>query len=312
MLTTSRITRLLFITGLIAGLFIFPSSIAPVHAVSTFTDPCAGLPTKRTFVEGQEWWKDTGEDHFMQEHIHVGACVPVGQTVSGMLPVDITVKLHNNDVGIWTVAGDSRQWKTQTAPGCYGPLACKMFKPDLRCSMHDCEFKVHLDIPTHWIKYDGSQLIRIYAEARRADGHRTRAGFEFPVTLANGKPVSDYPKILGGGMLAGVGWHADTGYSLALSSDLMQTPVKGIWTPHLMTSAQGTAITEYEVLIDSNMHAHDRGIVVAEGTGKWFGNISIDTTKLANGTHRLFFRAGSTVAKGTNSGILAVPFTVQN
>ena len=90
--------------------------------------------------------------------------------------------------------------------------------------------------------------------------------------------------------------------------------MKGIWTPHVFTWAAGTPITEYEVLIDPNIHGLDRGIVVAEGVGSLFRNLSIDTTKLglANGTHRLFFRAGSKVAKGTNSGVLVIPFTVQN
>jgi hypothetical protein len=164
------------------------------------------------------------------------------------------------------------------------------------------------------IKYDGKQLIRIFAQATRADGHETRAGFEFPLTLANAKSVSDYPTILGGGMVSGVGWHTATQYSLAMSSDLAAVPVvvKGIWRPHVFTSAAGTRISEYEVLIDPNIHGLDRGIVVAEGVGSLFRNLSIDTTKLANGTHRLFFRAGSTVAKGTNSGVLVIPFTVQN
>ncbi|HZG68974.1 MAG TPA: hypothetical protein VEZ12_19720, partial [Herpetosiphonaceae bacterium] len=69
--------------------------------------------------------------------------------------------------------------------------------------------------------------------------------------------------------------------------------MKGIWTPHVFTWAAGTPITEYEVLIDPNIHGLDRGIVVAQGVGSLFRNLSIDTTKLANGTHRLFFRAGS-------------------
>jgi hypothetical protein len=296
--------------GLVAGLFLVPRTSTPVQAVSTFVDPCAGLPSPRTFIEGQGWWRDAGEDFFMQEHMHVAACVPVGQTVSGVLPVDVTVKLHNNDVGIWRVAADTRSAYTQFDFGCLGALACANFTPNLTCAAHDCTFTAHLDIPTQWLKYDGKQLIRIYAEAKRADGHETRAGFEFPLTLANGRLVSNF----GDGMLSGVGWHANTGYSLAMSADLGSVPaaVKGIWRPYVFTWAAGTPITEYEVLIDSNMHALDRGIVVTEGAGWLFRNLSIDTTKLANGTHRLFFRAGSTVAKGTNSGILAIPFTVQN
>ena len=40
--------------------------------------------------------------------------------------------------------------------------------------------------------------------------------------------------------------------------------------------------------------------------------VSIDTTKLANGPHKLFFRVGAEVTAGTNSGVIVMPFTVQN
>ena len=300
--------------GLVAGLFLVPRTSTPVQAVSTFVDPCAGLPSPRTFIEGQGWWRDAGEGFFDQEHIHVAACVPVNGTVSGVLPVDLTIKMHNNDVGIWRVAADTRSAYTNFDFRCIGAFACVNYTPNLTCAEHDCTFTAHLDIPTQWIKYDGVQTIRVYAEGRRADGHQTRAGFEFPVVLANGREVRNYPTWLGGGMVHGAGWHPDSQYSLAMSTDLANVPavVSGVWTPHVFTSAAGTPITEYEVLIDPNIHALNRGIVVTEGTGNLFRNLSIDTTKLANGTHRLFFRAGSTVAKGTNSGVLVIPFTVQN
>jgi len=310
--------RLILVVGLLAALLFWPrgntSQTSHVHTAhaAELTGPCAAYPTPRTFIEGQGWWQDAGEDYFAQEHIHVGACVPLNGTVSGVLPVDLTIKLHNNEVGIWKVAADTRQWMSQTAAGCYGALACLNYKPALTCSAMDCTFTAHLDIPTQWIARDGSQLIRLFAMAKRADGHETRAGFEFPLKLANGNPVSDYPVLLGGNHLSGVGWHTDTQYSLAMSSEFPTAPVSGIWQPHILSAVQGTPITEYEVLLDPNIHAGSRGTVVAEGRSSLFGRVRIDTTKLANGTHKLVFRAGSQVAKGTNSGIVVIPFTVQN
>lgn len=323
---TSRSTRLLLLIGLLAGpaflpLFIIratraaasPTVFIPlVHAVRSTTGPCAEYPTRRVPIEGQSWWRDAGEDFFMQEHIHVSACVPIDQTISGVLPVDITVKLHNNAVGIWLVGADSRQASTQGTPDCLEVLACIRYSSPRTCAATDCEFKARLDIPTEKISYDGIQPIQVFALAIRADGHETRAGFEFPVTLGNGAPVQDFPMSEGGGMLQGFGWHTATDYSLVLSGEAPKAAVSGIWQPQLISAGLGAPTTEYEVLIDPNIHEQKRGIVVAEGSGSTFENVQIDTTKLANGPHKLFVRAGSQVDMGTNSAIMVLPFTVQN
>jgi hypothetical protein len=40
--------------------------------------------------------------------------------------VDVTVKLHNNDVGIWRVAADTRSAYTQFDFRCVGAFACEL------------------------------------------------------------------------------------------------------------------------------------------------------------------------------------------
>jgi len=50
------------------------------------------------------------------------------------------------------------------------------------------------------------------------------------------------------------------------------------------------------------------------GTGGYKGTVSIDTTKLTNGWHRLFLKAdaASSSLGSTNSGVLAILFEVKN
>ena len=70
------------------------------------------------------------------------------------------------------------------------------------------------------------------------------------------------------------------------------------------------------MLVSVDPHFHnvpvDRGKVIFEKAGPYVGSITIDTTTLSNGVHRLFMRTDSQVAAGTGSGILAFSFRVDN
>ena len=90
--------------------------------------------------------------------------------------------------------------------------------------------------------------------------------------------------------------------------------------------ADGAKETEHEVLIDPDIHAGNRGASVSitiggtttatpfRGSGPYSGSVSIDTTKLPDDVHKLFLRAGAAIRRpaGTNSGVIVVPFTVDN
>jgi hypothetical protein len=52
---------------------------------------------------------------------------------------------------------------------------------------------------------------------------------------------------------------------------------------------------------------------VKQGTGQYIGPVSIDTTALSNGYHRLFLKSDAAASTGsTNSGVLVLYFNVQN
>ncbi len=94
---------------------------------------------------------------------------------------------------------------------------------------------------------------------------------------------------------------------------------------------QSATITGSFASIDPKFHAMPAFIgspVLLQTSAAYQGNLTIDTTKLANGYHKLFIRNDVTVAPfslpnsafppsspfpgGTNSGILVVAFQVQN
>lgn len=60
---------------------------------------CTGWPEPRVWIEAQQWWTDAGEEADIEHtsrHFHIGACMPYGQTVSGVVTIDVLTQLHNN------------------------------------------------------------------------------------------------------------------------------------------------------------------------------------------------------------------------
>jgi hypothetical protein len=82
--------------------------IAPVQAAETGS-PCIGAPPgepsggvygeRRQFIDAQSWWVPTpgqnGTDH---GHIHVGACIPERETITGSFKLNIRMVLHSPGV----------------------------------------------------------------------------------------------------------------------------------------------------------------------------------------------------------------------
>ena len=131
--------------------------------------------------------------------------------------------------------------------------------------------------------------------------------------LKNGEPLNDYRS---SDITVGWGWYTDTGYASAmLKSNLPQGPVSGVWSfkVDLAPGAGGIPVTHHVVLLDANFHAGIPGTVLNEGSGEWSGTITLDTRTLANGLHRLILRTDADAPVGsTSSGVLVIPFTVQN
>ena len=297
---------------------------------STYTD------YRRWFFNSQAWWQDQGEDYFAQEHLHLGTCFPHAETLRGEVPFDVVIKLHNNPglvtwVRIQIFLHPSDPNYSAIQHGCHGDgLVCYDFNPPYQCppTTTDCTLTIPLTVNTANFPYDGLHEFRISTNIAKGSSMRQYQTNGWRARLANGKPVKpvNFDPTLES--VEGRGWHTGANYTNARLNSFPKAPVSGTWTigVRLDRGADGTPVTDHEVLIDPDIHAGSRGVSAPitigqtasttpyQGTGRFSGTISIDTRTLTNGPHKLLLRAGSTISAppGTNSGVTVVPFTVQN
>jgi hypothetical protein len=76
-------------------------------------------------------------------------------------------------------------------------------------------------------------------------------------------------------------------------------------------------VTHYFATLDADFHASppNRGTVLLDADGRWPpAALAIDTTLLSNGVHKLLLRTDcrDNVQGSTNSGVMVLPFVVQN
>ena len=243
----------------------------------------------------------------MSRHIHLATCFPLDQTLKGTVPFDIHVQMHMNPGTLTSVDlqvfGDGVD------------VAQIAAKPKVICPVAQCDYWYHLDYDTTQVPADGSLEFRFHAKVTSPDGSLGYTSSGWQAVLANGgRPVQSYRPAA---YLEARGWYEGTEYENArFVTPLPSGPVKGAWTfgVSLAPGSGGTAVNHVLVSVDPHFHnvPVDRGIVVFEKAGPYVGSITIDTTKLSNGVHRLFMRTDSNVAAGTGSGILAFNFRVDN
>lgn len=283
---------------------------------------CTGYPEPRIFLENQSWWEPqagpashpgTGK----QGHIHVGACFPLYQELSGpILHLDVNVKLHNIPGApskLRLAAYQTNTWVvTSTVP---------------QCTSADCEHWFSFDVLISQIPYRGWREFSAYLNVLHTDGAVQRNWWRYFAYVDHpSKP--DAPTGSAGSVLRDVG--GDTWYSPIVGgftgkyarAEMVRADVpwnettgelkeiSGTWTPKAWFEAP-----KRFVYIDPSLHASppNFGTVVLNETGT--GNpktLSIDTTKLTDGIHRLLIGTSNVALNGTNSGVLVVPFLVKN
>ncbi len=289
---------------------------APVAAAdpAPIMPECAGYPEPRVFLESQGWWLAEGETH-EGEHIHVGTCWPLGQTVSGTLHLDIRVMLHNqrkaNNVDWFRIA-------TKNETG-FDRFDYELFPVD-----GEAMGWISRDVDTTQL-HDGFNEFRLTANmTERDDGARMYQSTGWLLDIENGTSDSNErdPETYGTEMR---GWYSGTEYSNVRLLDYdPYTAVSGDWTfrAHLKRGSGGVPVTENIVTIDPAMHdpnypAGNLGKVVSRRSGECSPcEFTIDTTTLSDGWHKLTLIShqdydGEPVA-GRNSGVGVYPFYVDN
>lgn len=316
----------------LASVALVAGGLASGASAQSQPDPvtCEGYPEKRVYLENQSWVEpQTGPTSHpgtgQQGHIHVGTCFPLHQEVTGdVLSLDIRFQLHN-------VPGDVGPLRVGTyAPGTGNSLINNVPSGG-NCSEVDCDRWVHADFPLSDVASSGWVEFQIYPIVFSVDETGDRTGqkwYNVPrwyLNIQNGAPAGDAPNQI---RIGGDTWLTSSGqdggnYSEAqiATEDLPwdfttgeMITVSGTWAPDVNfdhTPAPGFGLA----LIDPHLHASppDMGTVVYDGPG---GDValSIDTTQLSNGLHRLLLRSCNPNITGgfTNCGVLVVPFLVDN
>jgi len=244
----------------------------------------------------------------------LGTCFPLYQTISGKVTFDLRVLVHN-DVGVRVNAvrvsvsepgGANVIWAdTRTQP---------------RCDEHDCTFWWSPTIDLSALPYGGLLEFRFHAETTRPDGDVNRATNGWFAFVDNGKPVGTTAAVRAPSVEAR-GWYETNGDVLGYENALLRSPVPfepvcGTWRVKVETkggSDGGITPTSSVVAVDPNLHAGLRGTVLYDGAGAIVREFAIDTTKLANGPHKLMIagRADRLTDKRL-AGALVIPFTVDN
>jgi hypothetical protein len=270
--------------------------------------PAAAGPTMT--VESQAWWAKDGIDipHVVGHHIHVQATVPkTGVIVNGRVDVPVHLLLHDQ-VG----KPNFIRWQDgSTTKGSSAP-------PAFTCSTHDgftdCiadavlpidfasfgtglrELRISLNVPDEQPDVSGAQ--------------RMFQSFGIEVCVRACSPVAVGGRSLT--FLEARGWYDDTGttgpheyQNSRITTGIDSVKAGGTVGVKLAPGSGGRPTTFSGAFLDSNMHLHDAGRVIATWAGPHTGDISIPSD-LAPGSHKLILVASD----GKNAGVLAVPFTV--
>jgi hypothetical protein len=313
------------------------------------TQSCTGYPEPRVYLEGQSWWEPqngpashpgTGK----QGHIHVETCFPLYHHYSGSETVrfDYTVRLHNMP-GQLLYMHQSLYGEDQT------DTVVKFAEGGLRCPTADCVYQITRTLDLSRAHYSGLHLVnpgpQVFNEPGLDGQRHTQMAIPYlPIYLDNGKPPppagsvaadwadaaerrgimgdSYYPASQAGDYAQAALARKDMPY---LEPGLRPKVLSGVWRPRVFFEK-----TTGFAWVDPNLHGNppSKGMVVHEGPGanggaNGFRDLSVDTTRLSDGEHRLLIgtcnlnvpageMVNGQVERGDHCGTLVVRFLVDN
>jgi len=280
--------RLLLTLALLAAVLTpAPASAAP--------DPlaCSGYNEPRVFLEAQDWWRPTvsGTEDF--GHVHLGICFPLYQPVVGVVHFDFVVQLHDNpgylqNVRIHLLDGNGQNHQVVSVK--VGQTAAQ----HCPTTPVQCVWTVPIDLNTTVSTTDGYVNFRPAAIVTHpgSGGTKQFPGAAWPLLLANGQPVKN---AISPTRIAGSSWYTGSLYEEAELTSALPPTVSGVWSPTVWMhpGAGGKVVDHSFASIDPAFHAvpPSGGLVLLDRAGSYKGPLTIDTTLLTNGPHRLFLRA---------------------
>ena len=294
--------------GVAAPVAAVPQPVVEVAAPAPAApDPvtCAGYPEPRVGTEIQAWWKGVNDP--TEQHIHLFTCWPTG-VVTGTVHLDLKLQTHEQLPG----ARVTRVRATDGGGGEVFPAITSGFTP-IDASGNMVQWLTR-DINTTGLS-SGLHEIRLAAYVQSTEQQLVSSDLPlFVRSMSGGDTSRDYVEARG---WYPAPWEYDNIRYLRRLADF-QTPKSGIWSPVFQcTSPSGATADSFVVAIDPNRHAGIPGWIVNDTVGESTKTLSIDTTKLTDGPHKIVGRCGGThdfggTLNGTNTGVLAINFSVAN
>lgn len=281
-----------------------PIAVSASAVVSEAPDPntCVGYPEPRVGVEIQGWWQDRIGEAFPGRHIHVFTCWPTG-VVTGTVGLDLKLQTHGQPAGTYV----SRLRATDGGGGNVFPAMTSGFSPIVDGSMVQW---IHKDVNTTGLS-TGLHEIRLAAYVRQ-NGFDQLVSSDLPLfvrSMSGGATSRDYVEARG--------WYPGFLYTNARYRNRLSdflAPVPDLWTPTFQcASPSGANGDRFVVAIDPKYHDLNMGWELLRYAGETTRKLSIDTTGLAPGTHKIVASCAAddnlSGHDGTSTGVLAINFT---
>jgi hypothetical protein len=258
--------------------------------------PAANYPEQRVFLEAQGWWDDRDDDGQVarfgdSEHLHVGVCFPLQQTVSGTVRLDLRILGHNLPAG--SVIRNTR----------FHEASGQLYE-DIRYerTVQAGEKNAVVWRTLNWDSTeatDGLREIRFLTFVDRPDSAEIHASSGWCVDFENGKSDSTQDSC-GRRLTEGRGWYDCLEYKSS-RTDEWTYPYAGIppGQPYTirMSGQDGApfggggddAVTRHWLRFDSNFHSFDLGSLIVETPGPGRDqSVAIPGSLLTPGVHFLF------------------------
>jgi hypothetical protein len=292
-------------------------SMNPVAAAAVI--PCIGVPSgdatayeeKRVFLESQGWWGDRRADGTVPkrgaaEHIHVGMCFPVQQTISGTKTLRVRVMAHNLPVGSVIEQTSLHDPDGGSIPD------ITWNRTVLSSDNKTVELWGTVQVNTAFIP-NGLREFRNLTSVRRPDGAEIHASSGWCWNISNtggGTPVASGTCATTAKTTMARGWYDCFEYKIAEARN-WDYPYAGLPRSTAYTlqigardgaSAANNVFTSWEVRLDPDFHAGVNGSLIASGTGAANGqSVTIPASLMTAGVHRLVV-IGSANARCTTAG----------
>jgi hypothetical protein len=287
-------------------------------------------PEPRVFLESQGWWSPgRTTPGGASVHIHVGVCFPQGVAWNpdsdGKVRLDFRIMLHNAfNYRVARFRGGIACCDAIPGGGSGFDDTSVETKALISSAMPNGHVYVTKVLDLQGAGSDGRKEARFTVDLRNArTGRRSfqSTGWQSYVDNPDTTVVADYRSR---DSVIARGWYEGFGYTNAnygLYSAASPPTVSGVWMPKVKMApgSGGVPVTSHRAHIDPDFHADSAGWVVKRGRGSFEGRLSVDTTRLANGLHRLVLIANARkissrdrVPNGTSSGVQVIPFVVAN